>query len=67
MRSPEEIFAEIAATLPGEHYYQRVAQLWRELARAADRDKAPGWATCAAALVADNYERQAAWEQPDDH
>ncbi|HZN20621.1 MAG TPA: hypothetical protein VFB84_20915 [Micromonosporaceae bacterium] len=55
--------AIMAATAAGSEdmagWYAQLGRLWREMARTAGREHAPGWAQLAAALLADDYDRRA--------
>jgi hypothetical protein len=66
MRSTDEIHEDIirvttarAAADDPARWNADLGRLWREMARAADTEKAPGWTVLAAALLADDYDRRA--------
>lgn len=51
-RMPTTTLDEVVA------YYATLGRLWREMARVSADEGAPGWATSAAALLADGYDRE---------
>lgn len=61
MRTTDQIHEDItqATTFVTPDKFGELGRLWREMARASDREKQPGWATLAAALLADDYDRRA--------
>lgn len=63
-RTTDEIHQDITSVtlaIPDDHatQYADLSRLWREMARAADREHQPPWTQLAAALLADDYDRRA--------
>jgi hypothetical protein len=63
IRSTDEIYDDIITAHtrdPLNPDYAELGRLWREMNRVAGKEKAPGWAVLAAALMADECDRKAA-------
>jgi hypothetical protein len=58
-RTTDQIHEAITQATTASPDYGELGGLWREMARAAQREKLPGWTVLAAALLADDYDFRA--------